>query len=66
MFLKFILYTILFYILFRLITTMIRNISKKTDNEIKSQHKTKKSRYEDIEEAKYIEVKQEDEKKELM
>ncbi len=42
---------------------MIRNFSKKTDNEIKSQPKTKKSRYEDIEEAKYIEVKQEDEKK---
>lgn len=63
MFLKFILYTILFYILFRLITTMIRNFSKKTDNEIKSQSRTKKSRYEDIEEAKYIEVKQEDEKK---
>lgn len=63
MFLKFILYTILFYILFRLITTMIRNFSKKNDNEIKSQPKTKKSRYEDIEEAKYIEVKQEDEKK---
>lgn len=63
MLLKFILYTILFYILFRLITTMIRNFSKKNDNEIKSQPKTKKSRYEDIEEAKYIEVKQEDEKK---
>lgn len=42
---------------------MIRNFSKKTDNEIKNPTRTKKTRYENIEEAKYTEVKQEDEKK---
>lgn len=63
MLLRFILYAILFYILFRLITIIIRNSFNKADNKIKHEPKTKKSRYQDIEEAKYIEVKPEDEKK---
>lgn len=63
MFLRFILYAVLFYILFRLITTMIRNFFAKTGNEIKNPPRPPKSRYEDIEEAKYIDVEQEDEKR---
>jgi len=42
---------------------MIRNFFAKTGNEIKNPPRPPKSRYEDIEEAKYIDVEQEDEKR---
>ncbi|MDT3696378.1 MAG: hypothetical protein ROY99_08285 [Ignavibacterium sp.] len=62
--LKLILYFLLFYIIFRLIYTMLRNFfSTKSNTNIKSNPVKRKSKFEDIEEAKYIEIKPSDEEK---
>lgn len=62
--LKFFLYLLLFYILFRLIYTMLKNFfSTKSNTEIKSNPVKRKSKFEDIEEAKYVEIKSSDKDK---
>ncbi|HMN16599.1 MAG TPA: hypothetical protein PKD03_03215 [Ignavibacteriaceae bacterium] len=62
--LKFFLYLLLFYILFRLIYTMLKNFfSTKSNTEIKSNPVKRKSKFEDVEEAKYVEIKSSDKDK---
>ncbi|GIK21088.1 MAG: hypothetical protein HND40_08690 [Ignavibacteriota bacterium] len=62
--LKFFLYILLFYILFRLIYTMLKNFfSTKSNTEIKSNPVKRKSKFEDVEEAKYVEIKSSDKDK---
>lgn len=54
----------LFYILFRLIYTMLKNFfSTKSNTEIKSNPVKRKSKFEDVEEAKYVEIKSSDKDK---
>ena len=61
---RFILYFILFYILFRLLKSMIGIFLKnRRDTTFKNESQKKKSKLEDVEDAKYIEIKPEDEKK---
>lgn len=62
--LRFIFYFILFYVLYRLLRSALTYLfgSKRNEN-INSQPKKKKSKFEDVEEAKYIEIKPEDEEK---
>lgn len=62
--LRFILYFILFFILFRLVKSLVAIFLKKGSGPtIKNEPKKKKSKFEDVEDAKYIEIKPEDEKK---
>lgn len=62
--LRFILYFILFFILFRLLKSMIGIFLKnKRNTTIKNESQKTKSKFEDVEDAKYIEIKPEDEKK---
>lgn len=62
--LRFILYFLLFLILFRLIKSVIGIfLNSKRGPAIKNESPKKKSRFEDVEDAKYIEIKPEDEKK---
>jgi hypothetical protein len=61
---RFILYFILFYILFRLLKSMIGIFLKnRRDTTFKNESQKKKSKFEDVEDAQYIEIKPEDEKK---
>ena len=62
--LRFILYFILFYILFRVLKSVFNVFFKNTANpNIKNESSKKKSKFEDVEDAKYIEIKPDDEKK---
>lgn len=62
--LRFILYFILFFILFRLAKSLFTIFLKRGGGPtIKSEPKKKKSKFEDVEDAKYIEIKPEDDKK---
>ena len=62
--LRFILYFVLFLILFRLLrSTMTYLFGSKSNDKINHQPQKKKSKFEDVEEAKYIEIKPEEEKK---
>lgn len=62
--LRFILYVVLFYILFRLIRSILSNIfSNKTDTKKPNIPPKKKSNFENVEDAKYIEIKPEDDNK---
>lgn len=62
--LRFILYFILFYILFRLIRSIIKifSNSNRDTNQVKTP-RSKRSKFEDVEDAKYIEIKPDDEKR---
>ncbi|HEX9250760.1 MAG TPA: hypothetical protein VF870_00885 [Ignavibacteriaceae bacterium] len=62
--LRFILYFIIFFILFRLLKSVISNFAKgRNSPAIKNEPQKKKSKFEDVEDAKYTEIKPEDEKK---
>jgi predicted membrane protein len=62
--LRFILYFILFIILFRLLKSIIGIFLKnKKATTIKNESQKKKSKFENVEDAKYIEIKPEDDKK---
>lgn len=61
--LRFILYFLLFYILFRLIYTLLKNLFAAKDNNIKTGPQKRKSKFEDVEEAKYIDLSPSDEEK---
>lgn len=62
--LRFILYFLLFFILFRLIYTLLKNfLGTKSNSNVKSGSNKKRSKFEDVEEAKYIDIKPDDEKK---
>ncbi len=62
--LRFILYFILFYILFRVLKSVLSIFFKNTaDQKINDESPKKKSKFEDVEDAKYIEIKPDDEKK---
>ena len=62
--LRFILYFILFFILFRILRSLFSNFFKsRKESTINSQSRKKKSKFEDVEDAKYIEIKPDDEKK---
>jgi flagellar biosynthesis/type III secretory pathway M-ring protein FliF/YscJ len=62
--LRFILYFVIFLILFRIVRSFLSTLFK-SNNEptLKSQTQRKKSKFEGVEDAKYIEIKPEDEKK---
>ncbi|MDY0082517.1 MAG: hypothetical protein RBR74_04985 [Ignavibacteriaceae bacterium] len=56
--LRFILYFLFFYILFRLLYAILKNtFSTKNNNNLKSNPVKQKTKYKDIEEAKYVEIK---------
>lgn len=59
----FLIYFILFYIIWKFIKTIFRNIGSKRNNYIKSD-RNGSTRYKNIEDAKFTEIKDEDEKKE--
>ncbi len=62
--LRFMLYFILFYILFRVLESVLSIFFKNTsDAKIQDKSPKKKSKFEDVEDAKYIEIKPDDEKK---
>ena len=62
--LRFILYFVIFLILFRIVKSFISTFFKsKNESTINNQSQKKKSKFEDVEDAKYIEIKPEDEKK---
>jgi flagellar biosynthesis/type III secretory pathway M-ring protein FliF/YscJ len=62
--LRFILYFVIFLILFRIVRSFLSTLFKsKNESTLKSQSQKKKSKFEDVEDAKYIEIKTEDEKK---
>jgi len=62
--LRFILYFVIFLILFRIVRGFLSTFFKsKNEATINSQSQKKKSKFEDVEDAKYIEIKPEDEKK---
>jgi len=62
--LRFILYLVLFYVIYRLIRSLLWYLTKGSSaNEIKDPQKPKKSKYENIEEAKFTEIKEKDEEK---
>ncbi|MEO8233076.1 MAG: hypothetical protein ABI638_12395 [Ignavibacteriota bacterium] len=62
--LRFILYFILFLILFRVVRSMLGYFSKSNENPtIKNNVPKKKSKFENVEDANYIDIKPEDEKK---
>ena len=62
--LRYILYFVLFFILFRLVRSLLTRFFG-TDRETKINNKPSKSKskFEDVEDAKYIDIKPEDEKK---
>ncbi len=61
---RFILYFIIFLILFRILRSFLSTFLKgKNQSTIKSQSQKKKSKFENVEDAKYIEIKPDDEKK---
>jgi len=62
--LRFIFYFIIFLVLFRLLRRALRYLfSPKNNPNIKNQPRKKKSKFEDIEDAKFTEIKPEDENK---
>lgn len=62
--LRFILYFVIFLILFRIVRGFLSTFFKsKNESTINNQSQKKKSKFEDVEDAKYIEIKPEDEKK---
>ena len=62
--LRFILYFVIFLILSRIVRSFLSTFFKsKNESTLKSQSQKKKSKFEDVEDAKYIEIKTEDEKK---
>ena len=62
--LRFILYLLFFYIVSRVILIIIRNSSGTKNNvKIKSNPVQRKSKFEDVEEAKYVEIKSGEEEK---
>lgn len=62
--LRFVFYFVVFLILFRLVRGLIGYFfSSKSNQKINDQAPKKKSKFENVEEAKYIEIKPEDEKK---
>ena len=62
--LRFILYFVIFLILFRIVRSFLSNLFKsKNESTLKSQSQKVKSKFENVEEAKYFEIKPEDEKK---
>jgi hypothetical protein len=62
--LRFILYFVLFFVLYRLIRSIIQYVVKdRSTSEIKNPNPPQKSKYENIEEAKFTEIKEKDEKK---
>lgn len=64
--LRFIIYFILFFIIYRLLRSLfIGMFKKKTFNQPQAKGSVKKSKYEDIEEAKYTEIDTKDEKEKL-
>jgi len=61
---RFILYFIIFLILFRILRSFLSTYFKsKKESTLKNQAQKKKSKFENVEDAKYIEIKHEDEKK---
>lgn len=61
---RFILYFVLFYVLYRLLRSVLNYFFKdRTTNNIKNQSTSKSNKYENIEEAKFTEIKEDDEKK---
>lgn len=61
---RFIIYFIVFLILFRLIRGVLSYLfGSKNNQKINDQAPKKKSKFENVEDAKYIEIKTEDEKK---
>jgi hypothetical protein len=62
--LRFVFYFIVFLILFRLIRGVLSYLfGSKSNQKINDQAPKKKSKFENVEDAKYIEIKPEDEKK---
>ena len=62
--LRFILYFLLFLILFRVLRSVLSYLFKSNQNPaVKNNVPKKKSRFENVEEANYIDIKPEDEKK---
>jgi len=62
--LRFILYFVVFFILFRIVRSIFSTFFKsRSESTIKNQSQKKKSKFENVEDAKYIEIKPEDEKK---
>ena len=61
---KFILYFILFFILFRLVRSLLKRfLGANRETKIYNRPPNSKSKFDDVEDAKYIEIKPEDEKK---
>jgi hypothetical protein len=61
---RFILYFIIFLILFRALRSFFSTFLKsKSESAIKSQAMKKKSKFDNVEDAKYIEIKPDDDKK---
>jgi len=64
--LRFILYFLLFFILFRVLRSLFQNLfGNKPDGKIRNDRAPQKSKYENIEEAKYTEIKENNEKEKL-
>lgn len=61
---RFILYFIIFLILFRVIRSVLSSLfNGGNESTLKTNSQKTKSKFEDVEDAKYIEIKPEDEKK---
>jgi len=61
--LRFILYFVIFLILFRIVRSFLSTFFKsKNESTLNSRAQKKKSKFENVEDAKYIEIKPEDEK----
>lgn len=64
--LRFILYFLLFFIIFRVLRGLLQYLlGNKKDAKIKNDRTPQKSKYENIEEAKYTEIKENNEKEKL-
>lgn len=62
--LRFVLYFVFFFVVFRILSSVLKLLFRKDDNnQIKNNTGVKKSRYQNIEEAKYTEIEVDDEKK---
>lgn len=62
--LRFILYFLLFFIIFRVLSKLFKNwLGTNSESRIKNSGTTKQSKYQNIEEAKYTEIKPDDDKK---
>lgn len=62
--LRFILYFILFLILFRIVRSVLGYLLKRNNSTtVKNEKPKKKSKFENVEDANYIDIKPEDEKK---